>query len=117
MVSLFEIIHGKNEKLIDNQVTVFLSWAKRSNTIGHNYERDLKLFVRYSQRSDILDITFEDIEKFIKYMKETNHGSLVPLQAEKAVRSVLKFYQARSKNSTSKFKVGRPKTKVRIAYQ
>jgi len=61
-----------------------------------DYEEWLNLFVSFTDKEDILDVSADDIVDFIEYISEHHQGTPFRLhRAEMAVRQFKKFYSAR----------------------
>lgn len=113
MVTISEILHGKTHKIIDDQVAVFVSYGKRNQTIGRSSEDWIKLFTRYCQKKDIWDVDKDDIDSFMEYVRSKYASTYMVLEAETAVRRIMRFYQARGGKKVKHFPPGRPKLFVR----
>lgn len=110
MLTIAEILHGKTHKLIEDQIAVYISYGKRTGSIKRSHKDWIKLFARHCQKDDIWDVEKEDIDKFSIYIRQKYSAQYLILEAEIAVRGIMKFYQARSLGRKKYFSPGRPKS-------
>lgn len=97
-----------SKKLLEAQIEVFLEWGRRNSIASVSYKEWLDLFAVSTGKHDILDITEEDIDLFIKKRQDIIRTQYNEQNARKALRAFRKFYMARSKNGREKLREGRP---------
>lgn len=92
-----------------SQINVFLQWCERSGISASNYEEYLWEFKDYTSRTDALDITKTDLERYLAHIHESSGGvTYRVISARKAIQQLMKFYTARSKNGRKRLGAGRP---------
>ncbi len=96
-----------DKRILDSQIEVFCEWGRRHAGYGGNFGRSyLELFAIHTSKTDILDVTQEDVEIFIN-----SEHLPYPHQKERA-RSVIgqmrRFYVARVRNGRQRLVGGRP---------
>lgn len=116
MTSIVEIVTGKNHKLIDDQITVFIAWGVKNGQTKSSYKGWLDLLARHTQRFDAWDITKEDTDSYLEYVSIKYSGQYHYMEAGIAVRAFLRFYQARGKKNHSRFKSGRPSKTIKYVF-
>lgn len=96
-----------DKRILDAQIEVFLAWGARhrSSTSGESARSYLTTFARHTYKTDILDVTQEDVDEFI-----ASEHLPYPHQKERG-RSVLdqmrRFYVARVRNGKQRLVSGR----------
>lgn len=98
----------KEKTLLDKQIDVFLSWAIKKNTGSSSYKEWLDLFCRFTAKTDILDVTDEDVDLFMEMVDNIENGQYRKNEAYKAIFGLRRYYMARGKNGNIKLKEGRP---------
>ena len=91
-------------KPIDDQINVFMRWCFR---IGHQtgtWRHWLEEFVKTSDLEDVYDVEQEHITQYLSDVSVLYRGDHQLSQAEKAVRSFVRYYIARNRLlSTTQF--------------
>lgn len=89
------------ERKIEEQVHVFLKWRAKRNMPVMDYAHWLNLFLNFTDKGDVLDVTVEDVVKFVELVFETHNGSRYKQhKAEVAIRQFRRYYSARGNQVT-----------------
>lgn len=104
---LLKILSMK-KNILEEQVSVFLEWTRRNSGASLSYQEWLAQFMEYTEKTDIVDVSYEEVDLFVQKVYNERNSSLAPINARKAVNSLMRFYMARSKNGKSKLGKGRP---------
>lgn len=97
-----------SKKILELQIEVFLEWGRRNGIVSTDYREWFLLFLLFTDRHDVMDITLEDIDFFIENEHTVNRTQYSQHSARKALRALQRFYMARSRNGKAKLKGGRP---------
>lgn len=104
MMSLFKRQVARRVPLIEQQISVWIAWERRKAPYGmylSEYESWLRQFVAFnSNKEDVCDITDDDVNLFINHLRHIRDASWWLSSAEKAIRSIRRFYTARGKKMT-----------------
>jgi len=93
---------GNEQKLIDQQIFVYLAWLERHKGWRlYGEEECIEKFVEYAKVEDVDDITSEMVNLFLLTAKEEGGGDYIYRHAKTAIYRFLRFYQARTKGFTS----------------
>jgi hypothetical protein len=98
----------RGKELLEWQTWVYAEWGIRSGVLSHSALPWFDLFVTYTARTDVLDVTDADEDAFVDYIYSKNYTSYFVNEARKAIRQLRKYYMARSKNGRERLKAGRP---------
>lgn len=98
-----------DKRILDAQIDVFLEWSRRQGgqvrEAQHEY---LYLFATHSEKTDVLDVNEEDIERFLTLDVGRFHYSHRKEDARKALTKLTRFYEARGRNGKTRLTRGRP---------
>lgn len=97
------------EKLmLEKQIDVYLDWGRRRNIGSIGYKEFLNLFLANTTRTDVLDMTNDDVAMFIGLARQTYASKHYQESARRAIEGLVRFYDARGKNGLKTGKMGRP---------
>lgn len=97
-----------DKDLLRKQVDVFISWGQRNGQVSDGYEGWLTLFVNTTFKTDIMDVTGDDLHLFLDKAWQIARGQHDKNVAKKAIESLVRYYSARKKNGDTRSKRGRP---------
>lgn len=98
----------KEKELLEQQVRVFMEWGTRHGIVTSEYVRWLELFIAVTHKTDILDVTDDDLDFFMSQVYNTENSQHSRSNARKAVQAIRRYYGARSKNAKKRDTMGRP---------
>jgi site-specific recombinase XerD len=104
---MFYLKKNSNKKpLIEQQINVWIAWERRKAPYGmylSEYESWLIQFSKFNNtKSDVCDITDDDVVRFINHLRDIRDATWWLSSAEKAIRSIRRFYTARGKKLSPK---------------
>lgn len=91
----------KPRKPIESQIEVFMNWCFKVGNRGGTWRHWLDEFVRLSETNDIYDIDENAVRQFLSDISVFYRGDHQLIQAEKAIRNLLKFYSSRARKLNS----------------
>ncbi len=96
------------KELLQKQVDVYVSMGLRDNVVSPNYQRWLDLFVRLTEKTDILDVDDKEEELFLVKVYAIAPTRFEQNSARKAIRGIRRYYGARGRNLRKRDVMGRP---------
>ena len=97
-----------NKILLNKQMDVYLQWGIRNHVASSGYRFWLDLFCKKTHRTDVLDITEEDIDLFFQMVDNVENARYRKNEARKAILGFTRYYMARTKNGKTRIGRGRP---------
>lgn len=98
-----------DKRILDAQIEVFLNAGERYNFVSYRQSKTyLDLFAMHSTKTDIYDVDEADIASFETLVNQRYQHFIYRENALMAVRSMKRFYAARTKNAQTRWRRGRP---------
>ncbi len=96
------LLKNFKRRLIDSQIDVYLSWARRSNKWDLGGDRAwLETLVAVTNLRDIQDIDEAHLEKYIQHVQSIYGTGYLATSAQKSVSRFVRFFMARTKGFTN----------------
>lgn len=108
LIKYFGCMKALDKSLLEAQAKVFFVASRRTGRISAFSEEWLEFFIKHSTKTDIMDVTDEDVEFFIQLVYNKTNTEYEPRHARKSINGFRRYYMARSKNIPLRGK-GRPR--------
>lgn len=96
------LLKNFKRRLIDCQIDVYLSWARRSNKWDLGGDRAwLETLVNVTNLRDIQDIDEACLDKYMEHVKTIYGNGYLATSAQKSVCRFVRFFMARTKGFTN----------------